>query len=46
MGTVDVERELLRLHQYNLLEYQVAGSMAHLKLPCESLTEYARKLVA
>ena len=46
MGAEDVERELLRLHQYNLLEYQVAGSMVHLKLPCGSLTEYARKLVA
>jgi hypothetical protein len=46
MAPDDVERELLRLHQYNLLEYQVAGSMAYLKLPCESITEYARKLVA
>lgn len=42
----DVERELLRLHQYKILEYQVAGSMVYLKLPCGSLLEYARKLVA
>ncbi len=46
MGTDDVERELLRLHQYRILEYQVAGSMASLKLPCESLADYARKLVS
>ncbi len=46
MGTDDVERELLRLHQYRILEYQVAGSMASLKLPCESLAHYARKLVS
>lgn len=46
MGRDDVERELLRLHQYKILEYQVAGSISSLKLPCGSLLEYARKLVA
>jgi hypothetical protein len=46
MEADDVERELLRLHQYKILEYQVAGSIANLKLPCGSLPEYARKLVA
>ena len=46
MGPEDVERELLRLHQFNYLEYQVAGSLMELKLPCDSLTQYARKLVA
>ncbi len=46
MDADDVERELLRLHQYKVLEYQIAGSMASLKLPCESLTEYARKLTS
>ena len=42
----DVERELLRLHQYNILEYLLAGSLVYLKLKCGSLSEYARKLVA
>ena len=46
MDPEDVERELLRLHQYKILEYQVAGSMVYLKLPCGSLLEYARKIVA
>jgi len=42
----DVERELLRLHQYREIEYEAAGSMARLKLPCSSPAEYARRLVA
>jgi len=42
----DVERELLRLHQYKLLEYLVAGSMTQLRLPRTSLKEYARELLA
>lgn len=46
MNAEDVERELLRLHQFNQLEYQAAGSIVDLKLPCDSLTQYARKLVA
>lgn len=46
MDTSDIERELLRLHQFQDLHYEVAGSLAQLKLPCDSLADYARKLCA
>ena len=46
MGTQDVERELLRLHQFQELDYQVAGSLAQLTLPCESALAYAQEMVA
>ena len=46
MDTADVERELLRLHQYQKLHYEVAGSLAQLKLPCASPAEYAEELSA
>ena len=46
MDTSDVERELLRLHQFRKLHYEVAGSLAQLKLPHRSLAEYARELCA
>lgn len=46
MRAVDVERELLRLHQFRKLEYQVAGSLVQLSLPCTSSREYAEKMVA
>lgn len=42
----DVEHELLRLHQYQKLEYQVAGSLVQLSLPCTSTCEYAERMVA
>ena len=42
----DVEAELLRLHQLRELEYQVAGSLAQLKLPCASAAEYAVRWIA
>ncbi len=42
----DVERELLRLHQFRRVEYQAAGSLAQLKLPCPSLLAYAESLAA
>lgn len=42
----DVEHELLRLHQFRKLEYQVAGSLAELSLPCTSSREYAERMVA
>lgn len=42
----DVEQELLRLHQYRKLEYQVAGSLVQLSLPCSSKDEYAWSMVA
>ncbi len=46
MSPEDVERELFRLHQYRKLQYDVAGSLAQLTLPCRSPIEYARELVA
>lgn len=46
MRPADVERELLRLHQYRKLEYHVAGSLVQLSLPCTSTCEYAERMVA
>ena len=46
MRPADVEQELLRLHQYRKLDYQVAGSLVQLKLPCTSSCEYAEEMVA
>lgn len=46
MRPADVEHELLRLHQYRKLEYQVAGSIIQLLLPCSSSLEYAERMVA
>lgn len=41
MSPSEVEHELYRLHQRHLLDYQVAGSMAQLTLPCSSVGEFA-----
>ncbi len=46
MDASDVERELLRLHQYRKLHYESAGSLAQLELPCSSSVDYARSLQA
>jgi len=46
MDPSDVERELLRLHQFHRLHYEAAGSIAQLKLPQASPADYARELVA
>ncbi len=46
MRPADVEREVLRLHQFRKLEYQVAGSLVQLSLPCSSSREYAERMVA
>ena len=46
MRPADVERELLRLHQFRKLEYQVAGSLVQLSLPCASSREYAERMAA
>lgn len=46
MRPTDVERELLRLHQFRKLEYQVAGSLVQLSLPCTSAHEYAERMAA
>ena len=45
MDGADVERELLRLHQYRRLHFDVAGSLAQLHLPRSSSAEYAKELV-
>lgn len=44
MRPEDVERELLRLHQYRRLEYETAGSLSQLKLPSPSIGELVREL--
>ena len=44
MGAEDVERELLRLHQFRRLDYEVAGSLAQIKLPAASAADFAREL--
>lgn len=46
MRPADVEHELLRLHQFRKLEYQVAGSLVELKLPYPSTVECAERMVA
>ena len=46
MDAADVERELLRLHQFRRLHYEAAGSLARIDLPYKSAAEYARQVVA
>lgn len=46
MSAADVERELLRLHQFRKVRYEVAGSLAQLDLPFRSTTEYVKELVS
>lgn len=41
-----VEREILRLHQFRKLHYEVAGSLAQLRLPCASAADYATEMCA
>lgn len=40
----DVEREILRLHQFHKLRYDTAGSLAQLTLPFPTLQKYADSL--
>jgi len=40
LSASDVEQELLRLHQFQRLDYQVAGSLVQLRLPYPSLLAY------
>jgi hypothetical protein len=42
----DVERELLRLHQFKKVGYEVAGSLVALTLPSATSLEYAEAMVA
>ncbi len=44
MSPSDVERELLRLHQFRKLHYEVAGSLIELRLPSSSPLEYAKEI--
>ena len=44
LGTTDVERELLRLHQFRKVHYEAAGSLAQLALPQATSADYAREL--
>lgn len=46
MRPEDVEKELLRLHQFHKLEYQAAGSLVQLTLPCRSAVEYVGEMTA
>ena len=46
MDADDVERELFRLHQFRRVHYEVAGSIAQLRLPFGSAAEYAGEMVA
>ena len=46
MQPSDVERELLRLHQYRKVDYQVAGSIVQLTLPCANACEYVERMAA
>jgi BrxA len=46
MGPADVEQALFRLHQFRRVHYEVAGSLAQLRLPCGSSMEFARRLCA
>jgi hypothetical protein len=45
MRPSDVEHQLLTLHQFRKLDYQVAGSLVQLTLPCSSSSEYAERMV-
>jgi len=42
MSPTDVEREVLRLHQYKKLQYEEAGTLIQLTLPHQSALEYAK----
>ena len=40
----DVEREILRMHQFQKLNYESAGSIVQLKLPYSDLISFAKEL--
>ena len=44
MGPDDVERELLRLHQFKKLHYEAAGTLLQLTLPHHTALEYAEAM--
>jgi hypothetical protein len=45
LRSTDVERELLRLHQFRRLQYEVAGSLVELKLPFSTASEFAERML-
>lgn len=44
MSAADVEQELFHLHQYQRLDFQVAGSLIQLRLPYPNLISYAESM--
>jgi hypothetical protein len=46
MGPTAIENELLRLHQFRKLEYEVAGSLVQISLPCKSASEFVERMAA
>lgn len=46
MSPSDVEHDLFRLHQFRRLEFQVAGTLGQLTLPCSSAEQFAERMVA
>ena len=46
MRPADLETAVLRLHQFRALDYQVAGSLIQITLPCKSAGDYAEMMVA
>lgn len=46
MRSADLEAALLRLHQFRALDYQVAGSLVQLSLPCDNAAAYAKSMIA
>ncbi|MBJ6799743.1 BrxA family protein [Geomonas propionica] len=45
MSPSQVEHELMELHQYQQVNFEMAGSLVHLNLPCKSLHEYVERLI-
>lgn len=45
MSPEQVERELMELHQFQKVVFEMAGSHVHLQLPCRSLEEYVERLL-
>lgn len=46
LDPADVHAELLRLHQFRALHFEIAGSVVELKLPGETILDYAETIAA
>ena len=46
MSACDVQQNLFRLHQFRRLEFQLAGTLGQLTLPCSSAEQFAERMVA